>query len=155
MGKSHHFTIQLTWSGNRGEGTSSYTSYDRSHVLSSDGKEPLSCSSAPAFRGDGTLYNPEDMLLYSVSSCHMLWFLHCCADAGVVITAYKDCPQGTLVIEADGIGRFTDISLHPVVSLQDAAQAHLLSSLHDKAHQHCFIANSLSCPVNIHHSIAA
>ena len=149
MSRQHQFNAKVEWTGNIGSGTSSYTAYSRSHTLSADGKTPLACSSAPAFRGDGALYNPEDMLLYSVASCHMLWFLHCCADAGVVVTAYTDHPQGTLVIDADGIGRFTDIKLHPVVTLQNPEQAEQLAALHDKAHRHCFIANSLNCPVSI------
>lgn len=149
MSRQHQFSAAIEWTGNLGSGTSSYTAYSRNHTLSVDGKSPLPCSSAPAFRGDGALYNPEDMLLYSVASCHMLWFLHCCADAGVVVTTYNDRPQGTLVIEANGIGRFTEITLHPVVTLKDPEQAQQLASLHEKAHRHCFIANSLNCPVNI------
>ncbi len=152
MSRQHQFSAEIEWTGNMGTGTSSYTAYSRNHTLSADGKTPLACSSALAFRGDGTLYNPEDMLLYSVSSCHMLWFLHCCADAEVVVTAYTDRPQGTLEIAANGIGRFTVITLHPMVTLQNPEQAHLLPELHEKAHQHCFIANSLRCPVNIIHA---
>jgi organic hydroperoxide reductase OsmC/OhrA len=102
---------------------------------------------APPFRGDGSLYNPEDMLLYSVAACHMLWFLHCCADAGVVVTGYVDTPEGTLASDADGIGRFTEIILHPQVTLADASRVEELAALHAKAHRHCFIANSLSTPV--------
>jgi organic hydroperoxide reductase OsmC/OhrA len=149
MSRQHAFTANIEWTGNLGTGTTAYTAYSRNHTLSAEGKSPLACSSAPEFRGDATMYNPEDMLLYSVSSCHMLWFLHCCADAGVVVTAYNDRPQGTLVIEANGIGRFTEITLHPVVTLKDSEQAQQLASLHEKAHRHCFIANSLNCPVSI------
>ena len=143
----HHFTARIEWTGNNGTGTSAYTAYERSHVLSVDGKEALACSSAPVFRGDGSLYNPEDMLLYSVAACHMLWFLHCCADAGVVVTGYVDTPEGTLASDGDGIGRFTEIILHPQVALADPSREHELAALHAKAHRHCFIANSLSTPV--------
>ena len=145
----HHFVARVEWTGNTGTGTSSYTEYQRSHVMSADGKAPLACSSAPAFRGDGSLYNPEDMLLYSVAACHMLWFLHCCADAGVVVTAYTDEPEGTLESDAQGIGRFIEIVLHPSVTLADPSRADELDALHAKAHAHCFIANSLNTPVVI------
>lgn len=149
MSKQHHFEISIEWTGNRGSGTSSYTEYSRSHTLSAVGKESLPCSSAPVFRGDASLYNPEDMLLYSVSSCHMLWFLHCCADAGVVVTAYEDNPCGTLSFDTDGIGRFTEVVLHPMVILATPSDDEKLKALHEKAHAHCFIANSLNCPVVI------
>jgi organic hydroperoxide reductase OsmC/OhrA len=66
----HHFTARIEWTGDNGTGTSAYMAYARSHVLSVDGKEALACSSAPVFRGDGSLYNPEDMLLYSAAACH-------------------------------------------------------------------------------------
>ncbi len=146
---SHHFVARIEWTGNTGSGTSAYTAYERSHILSADGKEPLACSSAPMFRGDATKYNPEDMLLYSVASCHMLWFLHCCADAGVVVTSYSDSPEGTLESDSSGIGRFTRIVLHPRVEITDESRRVELEALHHKAHQHCFIANSLSTPVVI------
>jgi organic hydroperoxide reductase OsmC/OhrA len=149
MSKTHHFAVKVVWTGNQGTGTSAYTAYARNHTLSADGKAPLACSSAPAFRGDGTLYNPEDMLLYSVSSCHMLWFLHCCADAGVVAMEYHDSPEGTLTMDADGIGKFTSIVLNPAVVFLDPMDESLLKSLHEKAHQHCFIANTLNCPVEV------
>ena len=143
----HHFTARIEWTGNTGTGTSAYTAYERSHVLSVEGKAALACSSTPVFRGDGSLYNPEDMLLYSVAACHMLWFLHCCADAGVVVTGYVDTPEGTLASDADGIGRFTEIILHPQVTLDDPSRVEALAALHAKAHRHCFIANSLNTPV--------
>lgn len=146
---SHHFVARIEWTGNTGSGTSSYAAYERSHVLSADGKEPLACSSAPVFRGDGTRYNPEDMLLYSVAACHMLWFLHCCADAGIVVTSYTDSPEGTLESDANGIGRFTEIVLHPKVQITDVSRKADLADMHHKAHAHCFIANSLSTPVVI------
>ena len=149
MAKTHRFSVKVAWTGNLGTGTSSYTAYARNHTLSAEGKAPLACSSAPVFRGDGTLYNPEDMLLYSVSSCHMLWFLHLCADAGVVVESYHDEPSGPLVLDANGIGQFTEITLHPHVVITQPSLNDQLYALHEKAHQHCFIANTLSCPVLI------
>ena len=146
---SHHFSVSIQWTGNTGTGTSGYTDYERSHVLIGENKMPLACSSASVFRGDGTLYNPEDMLLYSVAACHMLWFLHCCADAGVVVTAYTNTPEGYLANDDHGIGRFTEIILHPIVELADDTQRSMLEELHALAHTKCFIANSLNSEVRI------
>jgi len=149
MPEQHTFRTEIQWTGNLGTGTSTYTSYSRNHILSAEGKSPLECCSAPEFRGNATMYNPEDMLLYSVSSCHMLWFLHCCADAGVIVIAYSDKPQGSLVIDSNGIGKFTTITLHPQVIFQNPEDEIHLTTLHERAHKHCFIANSLNCEVTI------
>jgi organic hydroperoxide reductase OsmC/OhrA len=148
--KQHQYTLAIKWTGNRGEGTSHYTKYDRSHTLSVPGKPDILCSSDVPFRGDAAKYNPEDMFLASVSSCHMLWYLHLCADAGIVVVDYTDNPTGTLrEASTDSRGRFTDITLHPVVTITDASKIQQANELHDKANEMCFIANS--CNFTIHH----
>ncbi len=103
-------------------------------------------SSDPAFRGDATRYNPEELLVASLSACHMLWFLHLCGDAGLVVTTYDDEARGTMVETVDGGGHFTEVVLHPVVTVSrgDPARA---AHLHDRAHGLCFIANSMNFPV--------
>src|SRR5689334_8955781 len=90
MGKQHNYSVEVEWTGNRGQGTSGYRDYDRSHIVKIRGKQELKCSSDPAFLGDATKYNPEDMLLSAISTCHMLWYLHLCSDAGIIVTAYSD-----------------------------------------------------------------
>lgn len=147
MSKKHHYTTTVTWTGNKGEGTTRYDSYERSHTLSVTNKPELQCSSDTPFRGDGTKYNPEDMLLYSLSSCHMLWYLHLCADAGIVVTAYADNATGVLDMAAPGGARFTEVVLHPVVTITDAARIDEANAMHHKAHEACFIAKSVNFPV--------
>jgi len=90
MKKTHQYSVSLEWAGNKGEGTSNYTAYSRNHIVHVDGKNDILCSSDPSFRGDKTCYNPEELLVASISTCHMLWYLHLCAEAGVIVTAYAD-----------------------------------------------------------------
>src|SRR5581483_3047159 len=114
MERSHRYTIVNRWTGNLGPGTSSYRSYSRSHEISGAGKSvTIPGSSDPAFRGDASRYNPEELLLGALSACHMLWVLHLCADAGIVITEYVDEAEGEMAEHADGSGEFTRVTLRP------------------------------------------
>ena len=144
--KIHHYHSTITWTGNNGTGTSNYLSYSRDHVISIPHKPDIYGSSDTAFRGDGTKHNPEDMLLSSLSVCHMLWYLHLCADAGVIVTAYTDKVEGILEYGKNG-GKFTEVTLHPVVSVESEEMIPLAMSLHSEAHACCFIANSVNFPV--------
>lgn len=108
--RQHHYQIHLRWSGNRGDGTASYTAYDRDSELQAPGKPPILLSADPAFRGDKTRWNPEELLLASAAACHKLWYLHLCADAGIVVEEYEDAAEGNMVEGARG--RFTDITLN-------------------------------------------
>ncbi|GAA3518650.1 organic hydroperoxide reductase OsmC/OhrA [Streptosporangium album] len=147
MSKTHHYEASVTWTGNTGTGTSSYRSYERAHLIEAGGKQPIEGSSDPAFRGDPARWNPEELLVASAAQCHMLSFLSLCAVEKVVVTAYSDSPTGTMVETPDGGGRFEEVVLHPRVTLADPGQAGLLPGLHERAHQLCFIANSLNFPV--------
>lgn len=145
--KEHRYTTKVVWTGNQGSGTSTYTSYNRNHTLSIDHKADLLCSADTPFRGDGTKHNPEDMLVYALSSCHMLWFLHFCADNGIVVVDYTDQAEGIMIEKEGGGGHFKTVILHPKVTITDQNQIELANSLHDKAHEKCFIANSCNFPV--------
>ncbi len=147
MHKQHHYNTTITWTGNKGEGTNDYRNYERSHTLSVEGKQDILCSSDTPFRGDGTKHNPEDMLLASLSSCHMLWYLHLCADAGVIVTDYVDNAKGTMAEVAGSGGHFEEVVLYPVVTVADASMIEKANALHDKAHEKCFIASSCNFPV--------
>lgn len=147
MSRKHAYTSTITWTGNNGQGTTRYDAYERSHTLSIQGKPDLLCSADKPFRGDVTKYNPEDMLVASISSCHMLWYLHLCAEAGVIVTAYVDNPVGTLMQDADGGGRFEEVVLHPLVTVTDASMIDKANELHEAAHKKCFIANSCNFPI--------
>ena len=146
MGKEHHYKATITWTGNRGEGTKTYKGYDRSHTISISNKIDISASSDAPFMGDITKHNPEDLLLASLSSCHMLWFLHLCADNGIVVTSYTDNAKGTMVETGKG-GHFTEVVLYPHVTITDRAMIDKANSLHEEAHTCCFIANSCNFPV--------
>ncbi len=105
-------------------------------------------SSDPAFRGNATRYNPEEVLVGALSACHMLWVLHLAAVAGIVIMEYKDTATGTMTEHADGSGEFTSVTLHPVVTVTDLSRKNDALALHDRAHEMCFIARSVRFPVH-------
>ena len=144
--KAHHYETNLKWTGNQGEGTGSYRSYKRDHTISIQGKPDILGSSDPAFRGDSSRHNPEDLLVAALSSCHMLWYLHLCAIRGVVVTAYEDAAEGTM-LEEPRRGRFTEVVLRPVVTITEDSDATKAISLHERAHGECYIANSVNFPV--------
>lgn len=143
----HIYSIRIQWTGNQGSGTSDYRTYSRDHEVIVDGKAPVLASSDPQFRGDPARHNPEELLVASLSGCHMLWFLHLCADSGVIVTEYHDNAVGTMVLESDGSGHFTEVVLRPQVTVAEAAMAARLDELHRRAHSMCFIARSVNFPV--------
>jgi organic hydroperoxide reductase OsmC/OhrA len=145
--RGHVFKADVEWTGDRGAGTASYRAYGRDHLIAAPGKPTIAGSSDQAFRGDAARWNPEELLVGSLSACHMLWYLHLCADAGVVVIAYADHAEGEMVLDADGGGRFSRVTLRPRVTVaaeSDPARAQLL---HGEAHRRCFIANSVSFPI--------
>ena len=147
MQKTHHYSLIMKWTGNRGEGTKNYRSYERAHVIYADGKPEIPGSSDPAFRGDKTRYNPEEMLVASLSSCHMLWYLHLCAVNGITVVDYVDQATGTMIETDNGGGRFSEVILRPVITILEQDKMELAESLHREANALCFIANSCNFPV--------
>ncbi|MGP8216935.1 MAG: OsmC family protein [Bacteroidia bacterium] len=147
MSKKHIFQASLQWDEANGIGTTHYSAYSRNYIISSKGKQDILGSSDPVFRGDGNRYNPEELLIASLSSCHMLWYLHLCADAGVVVTAYSDKATGIMEEEADGGGKFTEVVLNPIVTVKEKSMESMAEYLHQVAHQKCYIANSCNFPV--------
>jgi organic hydroperoxide reductase OsmC/OhrA len=144
--KQHTYKMKTTWTGNDGQGTSSYKAYRRDHLIDAEGKPPIPGSSDPAFRGDSSRYNPEELLVSALSTCHMLAYLHLCAVNGIVVEEYLDTADGMMRENPDGSGEFTKVVLHPKVKISagDGAKA---QSLHDDAHHLCFIARSVNFPV--------
>jgi organic hydroperoxide reductase OsmC/OhrA len=142
--KKHHYVATVEWNGNQGVGTSSYSSYLRDFVVSAKGKTTIDGSSDPAFRGDRSRYNPEELLVAALSSCHMLWYLHLCAINSVVVLAYKDESSGTMIEDPTGSGRFTEVRLAPVVTISSDSDPVRAKELHQEAHRNCFIANSVN-----------
>jgi organic hydroperoxide reductase OsmC/OhrA len=147
MSREHHYKTIIQWTGNKGTGTSGYRDYERSHVISTENKTVIDGSSDPAFRGDKTKHNPEDLFLSSLSACHMLWYLHFCSEAGIIVTDYTDEATGIMTETASGSGHFTEVTLHPAVTVAEASMMEKAEQLHHKANEYCFIANSVNFPV--------
>lgn len=147
MGNRHSYHIMLDWTGNKGSGTSSYRAYARDYSLIIDGKTDILGSSDPAFLGDPRRHNPEDLFLASVSSCHMLWYLHLASANGITVTDYKDAAEGTMQTNPDGSGEFTQIILRPTVVIDSDQHITLAESLHDQVGDLCFIARSIKVPI--------
>jgi organic hydroperoxide reductase OsmC/OhrA len=146
--RSHHYAATVTWTGNLGPGTAGYRDYRRDYTIAVTGKPPLAGSADPAFRGDPARYNPEDLFVAALSACHMLWYLHLAAAAGLTVVAYHDRAEGEMIEDPDGGGRFTQVRLSPEVTLAPGSDRALADALHATAHQRCFIANSVRVPVN-------
>lgn len=142
----HTYALDLTWTGNTGDGTTGYRSYTRDVTAASPGKPELLLSADKPFRGDPARWNPEELLLAALSECHLLSFLHVAVLHGVVVTGYTDQPIGTMTQEGIG-GRFTEVVLRPVVTVSDPAVVDMLPRLHDEASAACFIASSVNFPV--------
>ena len=143
----HTYNLTLEWTGNRGSGTVDYRAYERSHLIQIEHKLDIAASSDSSFRGDNTKHNPEELLLASLSSCHMLWYLHLCSEAGIIVVEYVDNAKGTMVEDINGGGRFTEVVLNPIVSVTQASMIDQANALHEKANKMCFIANSVNFPV--------
>lgn len=154
-GKAHTYTARIDWTNATGTGTTSYKAYSRDHVIASPGKPAIAASADPAFRGDAARHNPEDLLVASISSCHMLWYLHLAAVAGVIVTAYVDEASGTMLEDAKTGGRFTSVTLRPRVTIAPGSDPAAARSAHERAHQMCFIANSVNFPITLEPEIIA
>ncbi|WP_255769524.1 OsmC family protein [Pseudarthrobacter sulfonivorans] len=148
MGLSeHHYSLTVQWTGNLGEGTTSYRGYSRGHDIVIPGLPVLKGSADPTFHGDRDRYNPEQLLLAALAQCHMLSFLHVAVRHGVVVTDYRDEATGRLRLNQDGSGQFESVTLHPHVTVADPAHVELADQLHREANQVCFIARSVNFPV--------
>lgn len=148
MHGQHLYKATIKWTGNKGTGTDNYRNYERSHHISIENKSDILGSSDPAFRGDKTKHNPEDLLVSSLSACHMLWYLHLCSEAGVIVVDYIDNATGIMVETSNGGGQFTEVTLNPIVTVTEKAMIEKANELHRKANELCFIANSVNFPVH-------
>jgi organic hydroperoxide reductase OsmC/OhrA len=151
--KQHRYGATVRWIGNKGQGTANYRAYGRDHVIEATGKPPLPGSSDPHFRGDAARWNPEELLVASLSACHQLWYLHLCSDAGVVVTAYEDRAEAVMIERPDGSGEFTGAVLRPNVTISATSDPDRARALHAAAHEKCFVANSVRFPVEIQPTI--
>jgi organic hydroperoxide reductase OsmC/OhrA len=147
--KQHTYQTRVDWTGNDGDGTKTYKSYRRDHIITAAGKPEIPASSDPHFRGDATRYNPEELLVASLSSCHMLWYLHLCAVNGLTVLDYHDAASGLMEEAEDGSGAFVRVALKPVVKIAPGDDREKALALHHEAHAFCFIANSVNFPVDV------
>jgi organic hydroperoxide reductase OsmC/OhrA len=147
--KRHAYEVRVDWTGNEGKGTETYRSYRRDHEITSGSKAGIPGSSDPAFLGDPARYSPEELLVASLSGCHMLWYLHLCAVSGVVVLGYCDTAAGEMAENVDGSGQFTRVVLRPVVRIAAGGDPGKASALHHEAHRYCFIARSVNFPVEL------
>ena len=146
---AHDYKARLVWDGNLGEGTSTYTGYGRKYRVQFDGKPDLPGSADPIFRGDADVYNPEDLFVASLSSCHLLTYLALCPRSKISVIAYEDNASGTLVLRPDGGGSFESVTLRPSVTIAAGGDEKRAMELHETAHGLCFIAASVSVPVHL------
>jgi organic hydroperoxide reductase OsmC/OhrA len=147
MNGQHNYSLTVKWTGNTGTGTSNYKAFERSHTIIVNNKVELLGSSDPAFRGDKTKHNPEELLVASLSTCHMLWYLHLCAEAGVIVVDYVDNATGKMMETSNGGGHFTEVTLNPIVIVTENSMVERANELHNKANELCFIANSVNFPI--------
>lgn len=147
--RTHRYVTTVTWTGNPGGGTNRRSDHSRSHAIEVEGKPLIAGSSDPSRRGDAARHNPEDLLVASLSACHMLWYLALCGKAGIAVMAYVDRAEGLMAEEADGSGRFTRVVLRPEIILAPGSDLLHAGSIHEDAHRMCFIAQSVNFPVTV------
>ncbi len=147
MKTSHHYEVLVSWSGNRGTGTSHYRAYGREHIVEAEGKHSIEGSADPTFHGNPERWNPEELLLSALSQCHMLSYLHVATRNGITVVDYVDSAVGTMQQTPDGGGHFTSVTLRPRVTISDLSQTDLAWRLHAEAARLCFIASSVNFPV--------
>ena len=148
MHGEHTYRTLLVWEGNQGAGTATYQGYSRRWRVQVDGKTDFVGSADPSFRGEPDLHNPEDLLVASLSSCHMLTYLALCARNGISVLSYFDDASGVMKTTPDGGGRFESVTLRPAVEIAESGKQPLAMELHEKAHALCFIAASVNFPVH-------
>ena len=147
--KQHTYAVQVDWTGNDGEGTQNYKGYRRDHTIGCKGKPLIASSSDPNFRGDATRYNPEELLVASLSACHMLWYLHLCSVNQVVVLDYHDAASGVMDENEDGSGAFVQGVLRPAVNISAGSDRARAFAIHGEAHELCFIAKSVNFLVEV------
>ena len=151
--REHSYQTFLKWTGNNGRGTENYRAYDRAYEIEVQGKAIINGSADAAFRGDKTKYNPEELLVAAISSCHLLWYLHLCAKAGVIVTDYQDRAIGKMSETKSGSGKFTEVILKPEVTVTADSSFEQAQQLHQEAHEFCFIANSVNFLSFVNHQL--
>ena len=143
-------TATVRWSASPGEDYAK-GQYSRAHSWSFDGGAVVAASASPhivpAPWSDAAAVDPEEAFVASLSSCHMLFFLDFARRAGVVVTAYEDEAEATMEKGSDGRVRISKVTLRPRIAFAEMPDSTTLDELHHKAHEACFIANSVTSEV--------
>jgi organic hydroperoxide reductase OsmC/OhrA len=147
--KTHTYAVGVAWTGNGGAGTANYQSYRREFTIEAAGKAAILASSDPAFRGDASRHNPEELLVSALSGCHMLWYLHLCSTNGITVIEYHDNARGVMELAPDGAGQFVSVELRPKARVAIGTDLERARALHQEAHRFCFIGRSVNFPVQI------
>jgi organic hydroperoxide reductase OsmC/OhrA len=147
---AHRCEARIAW--RRGDAPFSDNRYSRGHEWSFDGGVKVPASSSPAIVPRYSVeraVDPEEALVASASSCHMLWFLSLAASRGFVVDSYVDDAIGVMEKNAEGKLAITRITLRPRIAFSGDAtpDAASLDELHHDAHASCFIANSLKSEI--------
>jgi len=144
--KSHEYHAHLKWHPMGQE--FAYNSYSRLYTIKSQGKPDLMGTAAPEYKGSKYHYNPEDMLIMSLSACHMLSYLAYAANSKVTVLSYSDDATGLMHQEGNKI-KFKEVTLNPQILISKDSNEERAHQLHEKAHEACFIANSVNFPINL------
>jgi organic hydroperoxide reductase OsmC/OhrA len=146
---THRYETKLHWSGSTGLG---WDHYDRAHTVTAPPAEQEVRVTTGESKGDPSILNPEQLLLMAASSCQMLWFLHLAAKARIDVVAYDD-DASALMPQDETPTRITEITLRPAVTVSGDASEERIRKLVHTAHEHCFVANSLTSSMTIEPSV--
>jgi organic hydroperoxide reductase OsmC/OhrA len=146
--RTHRYDAALEWTGSNADGA-----YSRKHRMSAAGVDgEVRLSADPQFRGDPALLNPETLLVMSVSSCQMLSFLAEATRARLDVASYTDSATGEMPHESPmWVQRIT---LKPVITLRCDYDESAVQHLVERAHERCFIANSVRTAITVNATIA-
>ena len=147
MTKEHNYKLTAVWTGNQGDGTKNIRTYDRSHTVTIKGKPELFLTTDNPHVGDKSKLNPEDLLVTALASCHLLSYLYACSLEGIVVTSYTDHAAGIMIENESGGGSFKEVTLNPISTVADESMVEKAIELHHKAHEICYIANSVNFEV--------
>ncbi|MCA9406667.1 MAG: OsmC family protein [Candidatus Omnitrophica bacterium] len=128
-----------------------YETYSRDHEVEFEGGIKINASAAPSFKGNAAYVDPEEAFVGALSSCHMLTFLAVAAYKKIIIDQYDDQAVGYLEKNAEGKMVVKRVELNPVVKFSgnEVPDQEAIKLLHEKAHQQCFIANSVKTEVTV------
>jgi organic hydroperoxide reductase OsmC/OhrA len=141
----HRYEVALRWTGSTGVG---WDGYDRSHTASAPPAEQEITLTTGEAKGDPRVLNPEQLLVMAASSCQMLWFLHLAAKARVDVVEYEDSASGVMPTDEAPV-RVTEIVLRPRIAVASDASEERVRKLVETAHEHCYIANSVTTAIAI------